>query len=390
MIAVDYATPKTRTGKKGLALHYVALVTAAATFPLIFMGGLVTSKQAGMSVPDWPTSWGYNMFALPFSYWVGGVFYEHTHRLMGTVVGFCSIILTIVAWKTESRRWVRWLATSVLAAVIFQGVLGGLRVVLVKLDLAIVHACVAQAFFCLTAFMALVTSRWWLRHVTPNGGTDIPVGDGARYSSIRSSATVYGDRSQTRMSVPPKEAPKADRAFVVACGFAVAIIYGQLIIGAVMRHYEAGLAIPDFPTTYGKILPPTTTAEVNHINLTHLDAPNFTLGQMWLAFGHRIGALLVTIALVTVFVMAIRRKIYIRSIVIIAGLLVAQITLGILTVLMKKPADIASLHVAVGALTLMTTFVLFVRAYVVAQPPSAVLSQETQNDFDEKAVGVPA
>src|SRR5678810_29344 len=94
--------------------------------------------------------------------WIGNIFYEHTHRLMGTVVGMLSILLTIVAWRTEQRRWVRCLATSVLGAVIFQGVLGGLRVVLVQLDLAIVHACVAQAFFCLAALVAIVTSRWWI------------------------------------------------------------------------------------------------------------------------------------------------------------------------------------------------------------------------------------
>src|SRR3954469_23499333 len=142
-------------------LHWIAIATAAATFPLIFMGGLVTSHQAGMSVPDWPNSYGYNMFLFPPRLWVGGILYEHTHRLMGTVVGMLSIVLAIAAWKFESRRWARRLAYAVLGAVIFQGILGGLRVVLVKLDLAIVHACFAQAFFCLAALVAIVTSRWW-------------------------------------------------------------------------------------------------------------------------------------------------------------------------------------------------------------------------------------
>src|SRR4051795_3878001 len=142
-------------------LHRIALLTAAATFPLIFMGGLVTSHGAGMSVPDWPNSYGYNMFLFPPRLWVGGILYEHTHRLMGAIVGLLSIVLVICAWRMESRRWVRWLAYAVLGAVIFQGVLGGLRVVLVKLNLAIVHACVAQAFFCLTAFTCVVTSKWW-------------------------------------------------------------------------------------------------------------------------------------------------------------------------------------------------------------------------------------
>src|SRR3954451_9789376 len=160
-------------------LHTLALLTAVATLVLIFMGGLVTSKQAGMSVPDWPNSYGYNMFTFPPSIWLsrqaGGIFYEHSHRLMGTVVGMLSIALTVFAWLREPRRWVRWLCTAVLGAVIFQGVLGGLRVVLVKLDLAIVHACVAQAFFCLCALTAVVTSQWWMTapdlSTTSNGRT---------------------------------------------------------------------------------------------------------------------------------------------------------------------------------------------------------------------------
>src|SRR3954471_1828654 len=151
-----------KTGRYNPFLHRLALLTAAATFPLIFMGGLVTSHGAGMSVPDWPNSYGYNMFLFPPRLWIGGILYEHTHRLMGTVVGFCSILLAIAAWKLESRRWVRKLCYAVLAAVIFQGVLGGLRVVLVKLDLAIMHACFAQAFFCLAALAAIVTSRGWI------------------------------------------------------------------------------------------------------------------------------------------------------------------------------------------------------------------------------------
>src|SRR5262245_60419053 len=139
-------------------LHAVALLTAVATFPLIFMGGLVTSHGAGLSVPDWPNSWGYNMFLFPPRLWRGGIWYEHIHRLMGSVVGIMAIALTIAAWKLERRKWVRWLCNGVLAAVIVQGVLGGLRVVLVKLDLAIVHACLAQTFFCLATLAALVTS----------------------------------------------------------------------------------------------------------------------------------------------------------------------------------------------------------------------------------------
>src|SRR5947208_8762209 len=100
-------------------LHRVALLTAIATFPLIFMGGLVTSKQAGMSVPDWPNSYGYNMFLFPPRLWIGGIRYEHTHRLMATVVGLLSILLLIASFYSEwAVRRERWLAAAVLGAVL--------------------------------------------------------------------------------------------------------------------------------------------------------------------------------------------------------------------------------------------------------------------------------
>src|SRR5436305_7836868 len=88
-------------------LHRLACLTALASFPLIFMGGLVTSHHAGMSVPDWPNSYGYNMFLFPPNQWVGGILYEHTHRLMATVVGFLSVVLTLWARGPASRPVVR-------------------------------------------------------------------------------------------------------------------------------------------------------------------------------------------------------------------------------------------------------------------------------------------
>lgn len=310
-------------------LHLLALAVVCCTFPLIFMGGLVTSHQAGMSVPDWPNSYGYNMFLFPPRLWIGGILYEHTHRLAATVVGFLSILLTICAWRTENPRWIKWLATSVLGAVIFQGVLGGLRVVWVDLDLAIVHACFAQAFFCLAAFMAVVTSKWWIK-------------------------------TESR---PLTTASRRLIALAFAC---VAAIYLQLIIGACMRHFKAGLAIPDFPTNYGHILPPPNLQAINNYRVMKLNLDPVTMGQIWLHFAHRIGALIVTILLLSLIAHVIyhnrRDRKLLAPAIALFFLLASQITLGILTVLWRKPADIASAHVAVGALTLVTTFVLAVRA----------------------------
>ena len=309
-------------------LHRIALLTAIATFPLIFMGGLVTSHQAGMSVPDWPNSYGYNMFLFPPHLWIGGILYEHTHRLMATVVGFLSIILTLVAWKTEPRPWAKWLAASVLFTVILQGVLGGLRVVLVKLDLAIVHACLAQAFFCLAALTAIVTSKWWQKTSGPT----------VRPGTIR---------------------------LAVIC---VLMIYLQLILGATMRHYQAGLAIPDLPLAYGKLLPPTTQAQLDTINqdrIWNLNLEPVTLTQIWLHFSHRIGACLVTTAVLALVATILIRHRGDRDLLlpawILSALLIVQLGLGILTVYLRKPADIASAHVAVGALVLVSAFVIAVR-----------------------------
>src|SRR5205085_9573317 len=95
------------------SLHRLALLTAIATFPLIFMGGVVTSHGAGMSVPDWPNSWGYNMFLCPPRLWRGGIFYEHLHRLMGTLVGMLAITLTVVAWRVEIANLIAWLLRHV-------------------------------------------------------------------------------------------------------------------------------------------------------------------------------------------------------------------------------------------------------------------------------------
>jgi heme a synthase len=141
--------------------HRLAVVLVCATFPLLFIGGLVTSKGAGLAVPDWPTTFGYNMFLYPWSEMVGNIFYEHSHRLVGSCVGLLTIALAVALWFGERRAWLRWLGVTALLVVIAQGILGGLRVVLLQNTLAIVHACLAQAFFALTVGLALFTSREW-------------------------------------------------------------------------------------------------------------------------------------------------------------------------------------------------------------------------------------
>src|SRR5947208_5426183 len=121
---------------------------------------MVTSKGVGLAVPDWPTTFGYNMFLFPVSKWIGGIFFEHTHRLIASAVGFLTIILAIWLWRGEPRKWVRCLGIIALCAVILQGVLGGLRVTMLKDEIGIFHACLAQAFLGLFVLIALTTSRF--------------------------------------------------------------------------------------------------------------------------------------------------------------------------------------------------------------------------------------
>ncbi len=318
-------------------LHRIALLTALATFPLIFMGGLVTSHGAGMSVPDWPNSYGYNMWLFPPSLWwnQGGIFYEHSHRLMGTVVGLCSIVLAVAAWRMERRTWVRRLAYLVLGFVIFQGVLGGLRVVMVKLNLAIVHGITAQTFFCVAALATITTSKWW------NGAPNLAW-----------SEDYTAGRKLIRLTV-----------------IATSVVFLQLVVGAIMRHQQAGLAIPDVPLSYGHVLPPMSQESLQAANshrAFNLNLDPVTLTQIWLHFAHRIGAIIVSIATIWAAVRVFRHHSgqmkLLWPAVALCGLLVTQVTLGILTVLQRKPADIASLHVATGALLLLTCFTLMIRA----------------------------
>lgn len=155
--------------------HRLAVFTACATFPLLFIGGLVTSKGAGLAVPDWPTTFGHNMFLYPWSQMVGGIFYEHSHRLFASLVGALTIALALALWFQERRNWLRWLGVAALGLVVAQGVVGGLRVLLLEHTLAIVHACFAQAFFALTVSLVFFTSTEWSEEFI-----DRPLADGGR------------------------------------------------------------------------------------------------------------------------------------------------------------------------------------------------------------------
>src|SRR5438046_3121706 len=198
-------------------LNRFAWITCVATLLLICSGGMVTSKGVGLAVPDWPTTFGYNMFLFPVSKWVGGIFFEHTHRLIASTVGFLTIVLAIWLWRVDPRRWMRRLGFAALGAVILQGVLGGLRVTMLKDEIGIFHALLAQAFLGMVIVITLATSRLWQR-------------------------------------LRKAETPSLRKFFNTGLCTTI-LIYVQLGLGATMRHQQRDLSILDFPLPYGAVLP---------------------------------------------------------------------------------------------------------------------------------------
>lgn len=142
-------------------LHRFAIFTATITLLLIVAGALVTSNDAGLSVPDWPTSFG-SIYKMPRM--VGGVKYEHGHRMLAEFVGLLTIILAAWTWSVERRRWLRRLALAALATVIAQGVLGGITVLFfLPPAVSSAHAALAQTFFCIAVAIAVFTGRRWIQ-----------------------------------------------------------------------------------------------------------------------------------------------------------------------------------------------------------------------------------
>lgn len=286
-------------------------VVAASTLFLIFAGAMVTSTDSGLAVPDWPNTYGWFMFAFPLRKMVGGIFYEHGHRLIASTVGFLCIIQAIWLQRREPKRFVRTLGWLSLAAVIVQGLLGGLTVILLlPKSISVSHAALAEIFFCINVSIAFFTSRW--------------------YTSL--SAMAKGD------------------APVRLAWCLTALVFLQILAGAVMRHLGAGLAIPDFPLSFGGLV------------------PDFLSKEIVSAYVHRVGGVLV---LGSVVAMAVRLLRYDRNhpLRVLAQLLMvvvaAQVTLGGYVIWSGKQPYITSLHVMLGASTLALSLVLTLSARTV-------------------------
>jgi cytochrome c oxidase assembly protein subunit 15 len=284
-------------------VHRLAVLTAAATLLLLLVGGLVTSTGSGLAVPDWPLSFG--RFFPPM---VGGVLFEHGHRMAATLVGCLTLALAWSIVVRDPRPSVRALGLLALLAVVVQGVLGGVTV-LYKLPLAVsvAHACLGQIFFCLTVALAILTGAQW-------------------------QAPVRG----------------ASSALPAIAAATTALVFGQLLLGALVRHMGAGLAIPDFPLAFGGLVPP-------------LESPYITVH-----FAHRIGALVVALAVVATAAVAGRchrgDDRLVRPALLALALLVLQITLGGVTIWSRRAVPATTSHLVVGAALLATSLALTLRA----------------------------
>ncbi len=301
-------------------LHRFAWLVAGATFVLIFIGGLVTSTESGLAVPDWPTTYGQFMFSFPLSQMVGGILYEHGHRMVASIVGMLMVILAVWLWLKEPRKWVRVLGLLALLAVIVQGVLGGLTVLfLLPLPISVAHGALAQAFFCLTISLALFTSSEWQKPRTKV--------DDAHGPALRTLTTIT-----------------------------TTLIFVQLLLGAIMRHTKSGLAIPDFPLAFGKIIPPFESAHVA------------------IHFAHRVGALVVAGFIVWTVARIFRHfrdeTLLRRPAMILSLALVLQLLLGALTIWTQKAVTPTTAHVATGALILGTSLALALRSRQVVKVAS--------------------
>lgn len=299
---------------KSVWLHRFAFFTACVTFPLIFIGGLVKSHEAGLSVPDWPTTYGYNMFTFPLHWMVGNIFYEHGHRLWASFVGFCILIEAIWLWRKEPRSWVRKLGWLTLLAVSVQGGLGGLTVyLLLPTWNSTAHAALAQITFCMTVALSMVTALKW---------NDEPI----------KTASPITDKLRMLTFI------------------SIGVIFIQLLLGAVMRHEEAGLAIPTFPFAENGSL-----------------IPDFSSVGIALNFAHRFWALVVGTIVIITGATGIKaskeHRVFRASAVAGIVLVLVQITLGMITIWSAKDPNWTSLHVVGGSAVLASQFVLALRVH---------------------------
>ncbi|MBN4080826.1 COX15/CtaA family protein [Caldithrix abyssi] len=308
-------------------LRRLSKLTVFSTLFLIFAGALVKSHEVGLSVPDWPTTYGKQMFAFPLSEMVGGIFYEHGHRMVATIVGFFTMVQAVWLGFSKEPRWLKKLGFFALGAVILQGLFGGITVLFfLPPAVSIIHGILAQTFFVMTIVMA------------------------------------YGLSIERNKRFETNWPLHLQKGTIIIGG----LIYIQLILGALMRHTASGLAIPDFPTMGGLWFPTFSNTMIENINSTlfEMDSDMVSRTQVVIHFIHRLGAVIVTGA-IGYFVyrnhsILAQQRLVSFTMWLIVIIVMLQFTLGAATVLTERLPYIASFHVVTGAalLGMCTLFIM--------------------------------
>jgi heme a synthase len=288
-----------------IALRRFTKVTASSTLFLIFAGAMVTSTESGLAVPDWPLA-----FGRVFPPMVGGIFYEHGHRLIATTVGLMVVIQAIWLQLREPKRFVRILGWVALGAVIAQGLLGGMTVLfLLPAAISVAHASMAELFFALTVSIAF-------------------------FASATHARSAEGDT--------------VSRGVALGMKLLAVAVFSQIFIGAVMRHLKAGLVIPDYPLSMGQLI------------------PEFSSGAIAIAFSHRAWgtSIVVLAAILAPRVFRSANAGVRRLFAVFLGLGTLQLLLGGLTIWSGKQPVITSIHVVTGAAIFATSILLALSSHV--------------------------
>jgi heme a synthase len=300
---------------------------------LIFLGALVKSHDAGLSVPDWPNTYGYNMFTYPISLWVGGIFYEHSHRVLASLVGFLTVILAFYLYLKAPSERLKFAGIWAVILVVAQGVLGGITVIYGLPDaVSIAHGVLGQTFFLVN--IAIAYFLWF--HFNRISFTSL----------LKPSNTTFYLGLLT-----------------------LVLIYLQLMMGAWVRHSESGLAVLDFPTTGGQILPLFDGEMLTNINAERakFKLPAVTNFNVFVHFLHRLGGVLVFSSVLTLFLCIARQSKKLKGLfkisLTILSLTVLQFLLGILTIFSIREPWLTSLHVLNGAILLGLSFIFFLKSW---------------------------
>ncbi|HUJ75417.1 MAG TPA: COX15/CtaA family protein [bacterium] len=301
--------------------HRLAMLLCGATVVLLAAGALVVGTGSSLAVPDWPLAYG--QFFPPM---VGGILFEHGHRMIAGTVGVLTLLLTAWVLAREPRRWVRWLSVGALGAVVLQALLGGITVLLLlPKPISIGHALLAQLFFALTVLLAQVTAPEWG-----------PLPASRQPGSVRLAGIVT-----------------------------LAALELELLLGAMVRHFNAGLAIPDFPLAFGRLAPPLDTFAIQ------------------IHFFHRLGALVVVVLVLGTGVLALHRHRADRPLMwraaAMVAFLVAQVCLGGLVIWTQRGLAITTLHVVNAALLVGSTVLVTVRAWLLEAPLPAQVAADARS-----------